>query len=91
MRECDAARKAKTVKIGNQAYPVAGDTWEAYRCELMARLSQDRLLAAAKRVNPQARLIIKYPQWYDQFHERGYEVLRGDDRLRPDLGRHRDP
>ena len=42
----------------------------------MVRLSQDRLLAAAKRVNPKVRLIIKYPQWYDEFHERGYEVVR---------------
>ncbi|MGA2618881.1 MAG: hypothetical protein ABSF26_14825 [Thermoguttaceae bacterium] len=75
-RACDAARKAKTVRIGQQTYPVGGDTWEDYHCELMVRLSQDRLLAAAKRVNPKARLIIKYPQWYDQFHERGYEVLR---------------
>jgi hypothetical protein len=74
--QCDAARKAKTVTVGERIYPVAGDTWEDYRCELMVRLSQERLLAAAKRINPKARLIIKYPQWYDQFHERGYEVLR---------------
>jgi hypothetical protein len=74
--ECDAARRAKTVTIGQQKYPVAGDTWEDYRCELMVRLSRDRVLGAAKRVNPQARLIVKYPQWYDQFHERGYEVVR---------------
>jgi len=74
--QCDAARKAKTVTVGEQIYPVAGDSWEDYRCELMTRVSQRRLLAAAKRVNPKATLIIKYPQWYDQFHERGYEVLR---------------
>lgn len=74
--ECDAARKAKIVKISDQTYPVAGDTWEAYRCELMVRLSRDCVLGAAKRVNPRASLIIKYPQWYDNFHERGYEVLR---------------
>jgi hypothetical protein len=74
--QCDAARKAKTVTVGERTWPVAGDTWEDYRCELMVRLSEERLLAAAKRVNPKARLIIKYPQWYDQFHERGYEVLR---------------
>lgn len=73
---CDAARRAKTVTVGPHTYPVAGDTWEDYRCELMVRLSQDRLLAPAKRVNPKARLIIKYPQWYDSFHERGYEVVR---------------
>jgi hypothetical protein len=55
---------------------VIGDTWEDYRCELMVRVSQDRVLGAAKAVNPKVRLIIKYPQWYDRFHERGYEVIR---------------
>ncbi len=74
--ECDAARRAKTVTIATRAYPVSGETWENYRGELMVRLSRDRVLAAAKRVNPMARLIIKYPQWYDNFHERGYEVIR---------------
>jgi hypothetical protein len=74
--DCDTGRKARTVAIGKKTYPVAGDTWEDYRCELMARVSQDRLLASAKAVNPHARLIIKYPQWYDRFHERGYEVWR---------------
>lgn len=74
--ECQAARKARTVTVGDHRYHVAGDSWEDYRCELLVRLSQERILAPARRVNPKARLIIKYPQWYDQFHERGYEVLR---------------
>ncbi|MCZ7640415.1 MAG: hypothetical protein M5U12_32790 [Verrucomicrobia bacterium] len=73
---CDAARQARTVTLGDRTYPVNGDTWEDYRGELMVQISRDYVLAAAKRVNPQARLIIKYPQWYDRFHERGYEVLR---------------
>ncbi|MFQ6040722.1 MAG: hypothetical protein ACE5PV_07690 [Candidatus Poribacteria bacterium] len=74
--ECDAARRAKKVIIGEDAYPVSGDTWEDYRCELMARLSRERVLGPAKRVNPKVQIIIKYPQWYDRFHERGYEVVR---------------
>ena len=74
--ECDAARRAKTVTIGDRKYPVTGNSWEDYRCELMVRLSRDRVLEPAKRTNPKARLIIKYPQWYDRFHERGYEVVR---------------
>lgn len=74
--ECDAARRARTVTIGTRVYPVSDDSWEAYRCELMARLSQERVLAPAKRVNPNVKIIIKYPQWYDRFHERGYEVVR---------------
>jgi len=74
--ECDAARRAKTITIGDRTYPVPGDTWEDFRCELMVHLSRDRVLGPAKRINPKVRLIIKYPQWYDQFHERGYEVVR---------------
>ena len=42
----------------------------------MVQLSRIRILRAAKRVNPKATLIIKYPQWYDEFHNRGYEVVR---------------
>jgi hypothetical protein len=60
--ECEAARGARS--------------WKDYRCDLMVRLSRERVLGAAKRVNPKVRLIIKYPQWYDRFHERGYEVVR---------------
>jgi len=74
--DCDKARQAKTVSIGQHTYPVSGDRWEDYRCELMVRLSRERVLAPAKRVNPKVQLIIKYPQWYDNFHERGYEVVR---------------
>ncbi len=74
--ECEAARKARTVRVGAKEFPVAGDSWEAYRCELMARLSEENVLAAARAINPGVKIIIKYPQWYDRFHERGYEVLR---------------
>ncbi len=42
----------------------------------MYRVSQERILAPAKKVNPKVQVIIKYPQWYDQFHERGYDVAR---------------
>jgi len=74
--ECDTARQARRVTIDGQSWPVTGDSWEDYRCELMVRLSQEAVLGAARRVNPNVRLIIKYPQWYDRFHERGYDVLR---------------
>jgi hypothetical protein len=74
--DCNTARQAKTVLVGSQRYPVSGDAWEDYRCELMTHLSQDRILAPARKINPQVKIIIKYPQWYDRFHDRGYEVAR---------------
>lgn len=73
---CDAARRARKVTIGVVATDTTGDTWEDYRCALMTRLSRERVLGSAKRRNPKVKLIIKYPQWYDRFHERGYEVVR---------------
>src|SRR5947207_6488656 len=74
--ECDAARRARTVTIGDRTFPVNGNSWEEYHCELMVRVSQERVLVASKRVNPKTRLIIKYTQWYENYHERGYEVIR---------------
>jgi len=63
--QCDECKQARGEK-----------SWADYRCELMVRVSRDRILAPAKKVNPNVRVIIKYPQWYDDFHNRGYEVLR---------------
>lgn len=74
--ECDAARRSRTVTVLGRRFPVAADTWEDYRCELMVHLSREAILAAARRVNPKVQVIVKYPQWYDRFHERGYEVAR---------------
>jgi hypothetical protein len=51
-------------------------SWVDYRCELMVKMSRERILKPAKTVNPKVKIIIKYPQWYDDFHNRGYEVLR---------------
>jgi hypothetical protein len=54
-----------------------GDSsWADYRCDLMVKVSRERILAPARAVNPNVQIIIKYPQWYDNFHNRGYEVLR---------------
>ena len=73
--DCDRARLAKTVTVGDRPSAVRGDTWEDYRGELMARLSRERIIEPSKQIKPKARLIIKYPQWYDRFHERGYQVI----------------
>jgi hypothetical protein len=51
-------------------------SWVDYRCELMVKMSRERILKPAKTVNPNVKIIIKYPQWYDEFHNRGYEVIR---------------
>jgi len=74
--DCDAARKSKTVTVGERTYSVPGDTWGEYRCELMFRLSLERILQPAKRVNPRVQITVKYPQWYERYQEQGYDVVR---------------
>jgi hypothetical protein len=63
--QCEQCKKA----CGNQG-------WTQYRCDLMVRVSRDRILAPARKVNPRVQIILKYPQWYEEFHHRGYDVVR---------------
>jgi len=63
--ECDECKKAKGDK-----------SWSEYRLALMDRMSSERILKPAREVNPKVKIIIKYPEWYDNFHERGYDVVR---------------
>ncbi len=47
-------------------------SWDQYYEKLMLQVSRDRVLGPAHAVNPRAKVIIKFPQWYDRFQERGY-------------------
>jgi hypothetical protein len=49
-------------------------SWSTYYCDLMDDLSRERVMKAARAVNPNVKVIIKFPQWYDNYHERGYDV-----------------
>jgi hypothetical protein len=51
-------------------------SWSKFRCDLMVNMSRENILKPARSVNPKVKIIIKYPLWYDSFHERGYEVVR---------------
>jgi hypothetical protein len=51
-------------------------TWSKFRCDLMVKVSRENIIKPAQAVNPKVKIIIKYPLWYDSFHERGYEVVR---------------
>jgi hypothetical protein len=50
--------------------------WSKYRSDLMVKMSQERILKPSRAVNKNVKIIIKYPLWYEQFQDRGYEVVR---------------
>ncbi|MCD1260602.1 permease [Paenibacillus athensensis] len=47
-------------------------SWEQFRLELMAEVSENVVIAPAKAVNPDVKLVIKYPNWYEAYQETGY-------------------
>jgi hypothetical protein len=51
-------------------------TWSQYRRDLLTELSESLFIDPARSVNPDIKMIIKYPQWYDRFHLFGYDVER---------------
>jgi hypothetical protein len=48
-------------------------SWAQYRLKLMDQMGRD-LVSAAKTANPNVKVIIKYPQWYDHFQETGFNL-----------------
>jgi hypothetical protein len=50
-------------------------TWSQFRREMMLRLTRERVLGPARGVNPNVRIILKYPQWYENLHVRGYDIV----------------
>ncbi len=49
-------------------------SWKQYRDKLMVEMSSENVLGAARAVNPKVKVILKFPQWYDNFQNRGYVV-----------------
>jgi hypothetical protein len=49
-------------------------SWTQFRTELMAEVSKNLILGPAKEVNPNVRIIIKYPNWYESFQALGYDL-----------------
>lgn len=52
------------------------DSWADYRSRLVAEQAKIHMIDAARRVNPSARVTIKYPNWYEGHRYNGYDVAR---------------
>lgn len=52
-------------------------SWTDYRLKLMTEAGQNLIMKPAKKVNPNVRVIIKYPNWYDHFQGLGFDLKNG--------------
>ncbi|MES1197151.1 MAG: hypothetical protein ABUL55_00870, partial [Pseudomonadota bacterium] len=49
-------------------------SWTQYRLARMRQVSRECVLDTARRVNPRARVTIKYPNWYEHFQGNGFDL-----------------
>ena len=61
--KCDECIKAKGDK-----------SWTEYRLDLMKNAAADLVINPAKAVNPNVKVIIKYPNWYEHFQGLGFNL-----------------
>ena len=52
-------------------------SWTQYRLDKMHEVARDLVIAPAKRANPNVRMIIKYPNWYEHFQGTGFDLDQG--------------
>ncbi len=62
---CDECRAAKGSR-----------SWEDFRTELLEEVSRELIIKPAKAVNPDCKVIIKYPNWSEAYQESGYDPDR---------------
>ncbi len=67
---CDKCREERDAF--NRAHGITDGSWQAYRLDLMQRVSRDYMIAPAKAVNPSCSITIKYPNWAESYQETGY-------------------
>jgi hypothetical protein len=52
-------------------------SWTQYRTQLMTQAAQELVIQPAKKINPNVKVIIKYPNWYDHFQGLGFDLANG--------------
>ncbi len=52
-------------------------SWTEYRTMRMTEAGQNLVIDPAKKVNPNVKVIIKYPNWYDHFQGLGFDLEHG--------------
>lgn len=49
-------------------------SWTDFRLDLMTKAAQELIIGPAKAVNPDVRVIVKYPNWYEHFQGLGFNL-----------------
>ncbi|MGN1180453.1 MAG: hypothetical protein ACI4SD_04495 [Suilimivivens sp.] len=50
-------------------------TWSQFRLEQKKWITEEIVMKTAKEINPDINVIVKYPQWYEDYNETGYDLV----------------
>lgn len=73
---CLAPLSTGMFKVGTGLFSFPGDSLGQLRADMMLRVSHALVHSPATNANPNIRLIVKFPKWYDKYQLRGYDVLK---------------
>lgn len=63
-----------TTKFPSDIAAKGNKSWTQFRLELMDAAARDLVVGPAKAVNPRAKVIIKFPNWYEHFAALGFDL-----------------
>lgn len=54
-------------------------TWAQFRKDQKRQVTENLIMKTAHKVNPNCNVIVKFPQWYEDFEETGYDLREDSD------------
>lgn len=50
-------------------------SWSQFRLDQKKWITEELVMKTAKEINPDVNVIVKYPQWYEDYNETGYDLV----------------
>lgn len=50
-------------------------SWSQFRLDQKKWITEELVMKTAKEINPDINVIVKYPQWYEDYNETGYDLV----------------
>lgn len=54
-------------------------SWKEFRLAQKEWVTKELVMKPAKEINPNINVIVKYPQWFEDFNETGYDLVKDTD------------
>jgi len=65
-----------TTKYDSDIAAKGDRNWTEFRIELLREAAENLLIKPARAVNPNVKMVIKYPNWYEHFQGLGFDLER---------------